>query len=91
MFDSLADKDAEIIQLKRNLHELESKYNGKFFNEPKIKHEYNMLLKENDKLRKELESRYSETSEKNRGELVNHDILEAIRYKKLYDEVVKEN
>lgn len=50
-----------------------------------------MLLKENDKLRKELESRYSETSEKNRGELVNHDILEAIRYKKLYDEVVKEN
>lgn len=47
MFDTVADKDAEIMRLKKNLHELESKYDGRFFNEPKIKHEYNMLLKEN--------------------------------------------
>ena len=40
------------MRLKKNLHDLESKYDGRFFNEPKIKHEYNMLLKENEKIKK---------------------------------------
>lgn len=83
MFDSIADKDAEILRLKKNLHELESKYDGRFFNEPKIKHEYNMLLKENERMKRELEFHYDERKEKKREPVeVNSDLLDGIRYKK---------
>lgn len=40
MFDLVADKDQEIMNLKKTIHELESRYDGKYFNESKFKQEY---------------------------------------------------
>ena len=43
----MADKDNEIIKLKKVIHDLENKYDGRYFNENKMKKDYEMLMREN--------------------------------------------
>ena len=40
MFESIADKDQEIAKLKNVIYELENKYDGRYFNENRVKKDY---------------------------------------------------
>lgn len=46
-FDTLAEKNSEIIRLKKVIAGYENKYNGQYFSENKIRKDYDVLLKEN--------------------------------------------
>lgn len=42
------------MRLKRTIYELESKYDGKYFNDTRMRNEYELLQEENKKLKREL-------------------------------------
>lgn len=81
-FELLTEKDNEINRLKKALIDIESKYDGQFFNEHKIKKEYEMLCKENESLK--LTIRNMETQRKSYDQEMPSEAIESINYKKQF-------
>jgi hypothetical protein len=73
--------------LRRTIEELEGKHDGQYLSENKIKKEHQMLLHEVEKLRLELRN------QGRRGfteEMMDPELMEAIRYKKELEACKKE-
>lgn len=47
------------MKLKKTIYQLEAKYDGKYFNDTRMRNEYDLLLEENKKLRKQMEINYN--------------------------------